>query len=133
MLNKPQARNVGFGSRIFLTESEWLTYLKRMPVRYISDARNPVCAVCGLPGTKENPLTHGHIIGFSVGIADLGLTPDFVDSRENLQTAHRKTCNKATELPLDKAVERLVRLGVSSPPHYLPKPVRDLWKLPAVG
>src|SRR5450755_227374 len=95
-------RNTGFEGRMFLDEAEWLTYCRRKPVRYIRRPRAAVCQVreCGLPGSSENPLQNAHIISFNVGVIDLGLTPEFLDSEKNILTAHRRTCNKGCELDL---------------------------------
>jgi len=72
----------GFDSRIFLTDAEHATYLRRMPVRYLHYKRKTLCEVCGLPGTTDNPLQLAHIIGFSYGIRELKLTPDYLDKAE---------------------------------------------------
>ena len=69
---------------MFLDEAEWLTYCKRKPVRYIRTFKAAVCQVCGQPGSPENPLQKAHIIGFDVGVIDLGMTPDFLDSEKNI-------------------------------------------------
>lgn len=86
-------RTVGFGGRMFLDEAEWLTYCKRKPVRYIRTPKTAACQVCGLPGSVDNPLHNAHIIGFDVGVIELGMTPDFLDSEKNIVTAH---CIRAT-------------------------------------
>lgn len=86
-------RNIGFDGRMFLDEAEWLTYCRRKPVRYIRRPR-AACQVCGRPGSLRNPLQSAHIIGFDVGVIDLGLTPEFLDSEKNIVTAHRRACNK---------------------------------------
>src|SRR5438093_664808 len=102
-------RNIGFGERRFLTEAEWLTYLRRMPVRYIRSPKQercqyPGCRFGGLAGDASNPLQNAHVIGFGVGVVYLALTPDYLDSAENIVTAHRKTCNKGLELGLREAM-----------------------------
>jgi hypothetical protein len=95
----------GFDGRIFLTDAEHATYLRRMPVRYLHHKRKTLCEVCGLPGTDDNPLQLAHIIGFSYGIKELKLTPDYLDKAENTKTAHRAVCNKAVELDVTQARE----------------------------
>ncbi|MGH7172768.1 MAG: hypothetical protein ACRELG_21000 [Gemmataceae bacterium] len=87
----------------------------------------PVCEVCGKPGSNENPLQNAHIIGFDVGVIDLGLTPDFLDSDKNIKTAHRSTCNKQTELDLQGSMDRLRELGEKELPQYLPAWIHEAW------
>lgn len=89
---------LGFNNRIFLTKAEWETYLKRMPVRYIKKEHSEFCKICGKRPTVDNPLQHSHIIGFISGIRNFALTPDYLDSHQNIVSAHRKTCNKLAEL-----------------------------------
>jgi hypothetical protein len=120
-------RNIGFEGRRFLDLTEWLTYCRRKPVRYIRTARKPVCDVCGEPGSTENSLQNAHIIGFDVGVIDLGLTPAFLDSDENIKTAHRSTCNKQTELDLQGSMDRLRELGEKELPQYLPAWIPEAW------
>ncbi|MBI3923848.1 MAG: hypothetical protein HY318_20670 [Armatimonadetes bacterium] len=120
-------RTVGFGGRMFLDGPEWLTYCKRKPVRYIRTSKAAVCQVCGLPGSSENPLQNAHIIGFDVGVIDLGMTPDFLDSEKNIVTAHRRTCNKQSELDLKGSMGRLRNLGVKELPRYLQAAIQEAW------
>lgn len=114
---------------MFLDEAEWLTYCRRKPVRYIRRAKAALCQAwgCGLSGSPENPLQHAHVIGFEVGVIDLGLTPEFLDSDKNIVTAHRRTCNKAVELGLQGSMARLRDLGVKELPQYLPAPIQEAW------
>jgi hypothetical protein len=121
-------RNIGFDGRMFLDEAEWLTYRRRKPVRYIRRPRGSVCSLCGLPGSPDNPLQSAHRIGFDVGVIDLGLTPDFLDSEKNIVTACRRKCNKKSELNLRASMMRLRGLGVQQLPKYLPASIRDLWE-----
>jgi hypothetical protein len=123
----PIPRNVGFDGRMFLDEAEWHTYCRRKAVRYIRRPRAAVCQVCGLPGSSENPLQSAHIIGFDVGVIDLGMTPDFLDSDKNIVTAHRRTCNRSSELDLQGSMSRLRDLGVQELPKYLPAPLQEAW------
>ena len=122
-------RNVGFDGRMFLDEAEWLTYCRRKPVRYIRRPRAPVCQAerCGLPGSPDNPLQSAHIIGFDIGVIDLGLTPEFLDSDTNIVTAHRRTCNKTLELDLQGPMARLRDLGIKELPKYLPAIIQEFW------
>lgn len=57
----------GFDGRVFLTEAEHETYMRRMPVRYVKHKEEAVCCVCGLPGTATNPLENAHRIPFGLG------------------------------------------------------------------
>ena len=120
--------NLGFGSNIFLTEAEWETYRRRPPVRYTNKSREGNCEVCGLPGEEENKLTNAHVIGFYVGVLDLGLTPEFLDRHDNLVTAHRRTCNGKAETTLEGAMHRLIENGVTELPDYLPPDIQFLWQ-----
>jgi hypothetical protein len=120
-------RNIGFSGRMFLDEPEWLTYCRRKPVRYIRTAKATVCQVCSLPGSSVNPLQNAHIVGFDVGVIDLGLTPEFLDSDKNIVTAHRRTCNKQSELDLTASMARLRQLGVQELPKYLPATIHEAW------
>lgn len=88
----------GFDGRVFLTDAEHETYMRRMPVRYVKHRKALVCCVCGLPGTATNPLENAHRIPFSLGVRKFKLTPDYLDSTENIVTAHRAVCNKACEM-----------------------------------
>lgn len=121
-------RNLGFGGRIFLEEAEWLTYCRRKPVRYIRRPKAAVCRECGGPGTSENPLQSAHIIGFDVGVIDLALTPEFLDCDKNTVTAHRRTCNKQSELDLQGSMGRLRELGIKELPQYLPAVIQEAWR-----
>ena len=89
---------MGFDGRVFLLDSEYETYMRRMPVRYIRHKVSNVCAICGKEATKDNPLEKAHLIPFNLGIKKYRLTPDFLDRKENIVAAHRKTCNKLAEL-----------------------------------
>ena len=120
-------RNIGFDGRIFLAETEWQAYCRRKPVRYIRRRRATVCQACGLPGSSRNPLQQAHLIPFDLGIVELGLTPDFLDSEGNIVTAHRRACNKRLELTLDGSMMRLKSLGIEELPRFLPDPVHMAW------
>ena len=54
--------NLGFDGRRFLTASEWKTYLRRRPVRYIRKGKRAVCEICGRAGTPDDPLQNAHRI-----------------------------------------------------------------------
>jgi hypothetical protein len=121
-------RNLGFDGRQFLLEAEWTTYRRRKPVRYIRKPKASTCEVCGRQGTAADPLQNAHVIGFDVGVVDLALTPEYLDSDENIITAHRKTCNRASELDLAGSMKRLKGLGVRELPAFLPDTVHESWK-----
>lgn len=126
--------NTGFENRIFLTETEWDTFRKRKPVRYIKGRphdRN--CSVCGEPARLDNPLQHAHRIGFEMGIIYFGLTPDFVDSPKNIVSAHKRSCNSAAELTLGDTIQFLIQLGIKSLPEYLPQEIKEHWLLATVS
>ena len=123
---KELKRNQGFDGRMFLTESEWRTYLKRKPVRYVRRKCDSNCTVCGKPAAGDNPLQHSHRIGFDMGVIDLALTPDFLDGPENIATAHRKLCNRSVELSLSQACKRLRELGVQALPEFIPISLSEL-------
>lgn len=93
---------LGFDGRVFLTDSEHETYLRRMPVRYarrsLGSSDGMLCAVCGQAATDENRLEASHKVPFGEGIRTYKLTPDWLDSTENLVWAHRIKCNKNAEL-----------------------------------
>lgn len=120
-------RNVGFDGRMFLHESEWVTYCRRKPVRYIRRPRGATCSLCGASGSPDNPLQSAHRIGFDVGVIDLGLTPEFLDSEKNIVTACRRKCNRQSELDLTTSMARLRELGVQGLPKYLPAAMREVW------
>jgi hypothetical protein len=124
-------RNIGFEGRTFLHEAEWLTYRRRKPVRYIRRPRAESCSVCHKPASADNPLQSAHIIGFDMGVIELGLTPEFLDSEKNILTAHRRTCNKGCELDLPASMARLRELGVKELPSYLPAATLDAWRTAA--
>ena len=112
---------------MFLDEVEWRTYCKRKPVRYIRTLKADVCQICKQPESPENPLQFAHIIGFDIGVIELGLTPDFLDSEKNIVTAHRRSCNKQSELNLRRSMERLRDIGVRELPQYLPVAIQQVW------
>jgi len=119
--------NIGFAGRIFLTKSEWETYKRRTPVRYIKKKKPILCEVCNEPSTKDNPFQNSHRIGFSLGIIYLGLTPEYVDRDENIVSAHRKKCNNKAELNLMESCKNLKSESVISLPEYLPIFVKKIW------
>ncbi len=120
-------RNIGFDGRVFLEEFEWATYRRRKPVRYIKRAKLSKCQWCGLPESPGNPLQNAHVISFDMGVIELALTPDFLDSSANIVTAHRRTCNKGSELSLLESMKRLRALGVTQLPQFLPSWVHETW------
>ena len=119
--------NQGFGCRVFLTKIEWQTYLKRMPVRYIKKKKENLCEICGKKPTKENPFESSHIIAFRTGIVDFALTPDFLDKDSNIVTAHKRICNQSAEIDKSEICKRLINLGISDLPKFLPKDTLNVW------
>ncbi len=97
----------GFDGRVFLTDAEHQTYLRRMPVRYLKQPLAKLCSVCGGPATPEQPFERSHKIPFGLGVKVYRLTPDWLDGDHNIVTAHRGACNKAAELQHDKILEML--------------------------
>lgn len=124
----PSRRNTGFDGRTFLTEEEWKTYCRRKPVRYVRHPKNPKCHVCGEAHGDENPMENAHLIGFDLGIVDLALTPDFLDSTANIVSAHKLKCNKASELNLKDSMRYLRTIGISELPAFLPGDIQKAWK-----
>lgn len=120
--------NLGFGGRTFLTKDEWETYLKRKPVRYIKKKHSQTCEICNLPQTRTNPFQCAHKIGFQIGVVYLALTPEFVDSHDNIVTAHRQSCNISAELSLTESMRWLKSRGVESLPDFLPNEIHEIWK-----
>lgn len=106
--------NLGFDGRVFLTDSEHQTYLRRRPVRYVRKVipASDSCSVCGEVGSVENPLQVAHIVPFGLGVVHFKLTPEWLDSAENLRWAHRRACNKEAELSLDEAQALLTERGI---------------------
>lgn len=100
----------GFDGRVFLTEAEHETYLRRMPVRFVKHKKDAICCVCGLPGTAKNPLENAHRIPFGVGVRKFKLTPDYLDTKENIVTAHKAVCNRSSELSETEVLAMVERL-----------------------
>ena len=88
---------MGFDGRVFLLDSEYETYMRRMPVRYIRHKISNVCAICGKEATNDNPLEKAHLIPFNLGIKKYRLTPDFLDRKENMSqhTEERATSSQS--------------------------------------
>lgn len=104
---------LGFDERTFLNEHEYVTYCRRLPVRYAAKnlGRKPEkCEVCGGAPTPDNPLQAAHRIPFGKGILQFRLTPDWLDSRENLVWAHKRLCNRRAEMSIDDIREHLGNL-----------------------
>lgn len=95
--------NIGFEGRVFLTEAEHSTYLRRLPSRVNHKHRKELCEVCHKPAAPGNPLETSHVIPFAVGVVQFKLTPEFLDGAHNLKTAHKKMCNKAVEVDKEGA------------------------------
>lgn len=114
LLKPRRPGNFGFDGRVFLSEAEHQTYLRRRPVRYVRTVI-PVadsCSVCGEGGLVENPLQVAHIVPFGLGVVHFKLTPEWLDSPANLRWAHRRVCNKAAELSLDQTRAHLIERGI---------------------
>lgn len=93
--------NIGFEGRVFLTDTEHATYLKRMPVRYPRKGMRPTsgtCDVCGKPEESDNKLQVAHKVPFGKGVSVYKLTPEWLDGDHNLVWAHTRKCNKSAEL-----------------------------------
>jgi hypothetical protein len=119
--------NIGFNGETFLTEVQWDTFKKRMPVRYIPKKKQIICVVCNKESTEANPIQNAHIIGFRLGVLYLGLTPDYLDQDENIASAHRKKCNNVVELDLVSSCRYLKNTGIKNLPKYLPLFVLEIW------
>jgi hypothetical protein len=118
---------LGFDGRIFLKESEWETYRRRKPVRYLKKPKNNLCEVCHKIATDDNPIQNAHIIGFEIGVICLGLTPEYVDGHDNIVSAHKKKCNKEAELDLLESCRVLKLRGIKSLPEFIPQDIYELW------
>ena len=75
----------------------------------------------------KNPLENSHIIGFSLGIVYLGLTPEYVDNNVTIISAHRKRCNSKAVLNLLVSCKLLKARGIKSMPKHLPNFVHKIW------
>ena len=120
--------NVGFDGRTFLTQAEWQCYIRRKPVRYIKKSKPERCDMCGELGTPDNPLQNAHIIGFTMGVTHLGLTPEFLDGDTNIVAGHRKQCNAKAELGLTQVCAHLRAIGIKDLPEYLPEETILAWQ-----
>lgn len=119
--------NIGFNNRQFLTKKEWLTYLKRMPVRYIRKKKTEFCEICLKPPLDKNPLENSHIIAFRKGIVDFALTPDFLDENTNILSAHKIKCNKSAELSTSEICRKLIKMNIHKLPNFLPEETLKVW------
>ncbi|MDY3128089.1 MAG: hypothetical protein SOW59_08225 [Corynebacterium sp.] len=108
-----------FDGAIWLTPEQWDTYRRCPPVRYVrqtllssiaSDSQE-TCGVC-LTKAPLSELQVAHRVGFTVGVIDWGLTPDWLNQSDNLMIAHRKVCNSAFELTPSDIARKLVELGI---------------------
>jgi len=111
--------NIGFNGRVFLTDAEWQTYMRRMPVRYIRKPHGEACTLCGLPASGDNPLEHSHRIPFKLGIVMFHLTPEYLDGEHNIVSAHKRTCNKGVEMSPDEISAYLTAAGLTPPKYTL--------------
>jgi hypothetical protein len=114
---------LGFDGRIFLSEAEYATYRRRLPVRYSARNANPSngrCEICGLEASGGNPLQAAHKVPFNIGILKYGFTPDWLDGPDNLSWAHRVRCNRCVEwivAQIDALVANLRAHGHVRPVH----------------
>lgn len=102
--------NTGFEGRVFLTDTEHATYLKRMPVRYPRKGMRPTngtCDVCGEPEEPDNKLQVAHKVPFGKGVSIYKLTPEWLDGDHNLVWAHTRKCNKSAELSHNEIIQLL--------------------------
>jgi hypothetical protein len=111
--------SAGFGSRKWLTVDEWMTYRRRVAVRYPQKARKFVsnrdgekCCICGMKGTLQRPIQLAHRVPFKIGVIDWGLCPDWLDSVSNLCLAHRGACNDNAEIKESDIPAWLCKLGL---------------------
>lgn len=119
-------RNLGFEGRVFLTKWEWETYCRRKPVRYIKKRKDRLCFYCQKPEEINNKFENSHIIGFDLGIIELGLIPDYLDSDNNIVTAHRIKCNASCQIGMSDAM-RLLLKTTEFLPEYLPEYIQLEW------
>lgn len=95
-------------SEVFLTEVEWTVLMRYIPVRYIKGVKHTNnCFVCGLPGTNDNPLQFSHRVPFIKGVRKYKLRPEWLNSPDNIVSAHRKKCNDAAECT-DEEIDVLI-------------------------
>jgi len=99
------------------------------PVRSPSDYKNEkhkICISCGKGGTKSNPITNGHKTPYGKGIFEFSLSPEFLNSEQNVVRIHRrKGCDVA--LTTEQIVECLKKTDWYNPPPWVPKEIRDLF------
>lgn len=111
--------NNGFAGQIWLTDEQWDTYRRVPPVRYVrhklvtSNNSDSIvqCFSCGKTDSIKN-LQVAHLIGHSAGIVDWGLTPDWLESPDNLVFTHPGQCNNNVALSPEGIVERLSTLNL---------------------
>jgi hypothetical protein len=73
-------------------------------------------------------MQHAHRVSFDLGIIDLALTPDFLDSTANIVSAHKVKCNKASELSLTDSIQHLRSIGITELPKFLPDEIQMAWR-----
>ena len=104
-MNKIKALNGPFSGRTYLTDNEWEVFTRVLPVRYLDKKfKKDYCEVCG---EKGGVLQLAHKIPFSKGIRQFQLTPDLLNSPDNLITAHQGKCNKSVEWSAEEILEYL--------------------------
>jgi len=130
---------LGFDGRITLTSKEWETYQRRPPIRYTLSQygnipRPTSCDYrhCSVPAKSAKRIASAHGIAFQFGIAKLGLTPDWLDSNENIVGwAHEGSCNNTLGVAeeLEPAISHLLQLRPDyQPPDYLPSETHAIFR-----
>ena len=79
-----------------------------VPVRYARANAGPkaaTCFHCGAAEAPERPFEAAHRIPYRAGCL-AGISPAWLNSRDNLVWAHRGACNTACEMPLPERIAR---------------------------
>ena len=119
---------VGFGDAIFLTEAEWFTFRKHKPARHTHKNKTNICAVCGLGSIQGKRFEGAHKIPLMKGMANFGLTPDYLNRDENIVTTHNGKCNAKAELSVIDSMKLMREWGIKELPEYLDEEILELWK-----
>jgi hypothetical protein len=112
---------------MFLDETTWRVLLKYLPVRFLSKKKARCCEVCGGAEAVDNKFELSHRIPFARGIKEWGLLPEFLNSSDNLVTAHKR-CNKKAELSNQAIGDTLRKLGCESVPTWLPERTQQAFR-----
>lgn len=107
----------GFEGRVWLTVEEWMTYRRRAAVRYPQKLRPEVvardgesCSACGADDGR--PIQLAHCVPFKIGLIDFGLTPEWLDGKDNLCLAHQGSCNDSVECKIGEIPRLLISKGL---------------------